>query len=148
MTTPTPTASPAEANRPPATLPWQDAANALFETGYLYLGVAVRPKPIEPATGIIRRACELWARECYAPPGSELRQLRAQLALCRDVLEECRPLVKHRIVDLESTVPGGNVDDSILTRIEVALAGAPALATPSAEPVVPHPPAEATARMP
>ncbi len=120
MSTPTPPASTAEASRPPGSLPWEWAAREL----------ALAPAS---AADTIRRACEQWARSATkhwrqhnAETHTTIKTLRAQLALCRDVLtfadtviEECRPLVKGRLGMLydEGKV---QVDDSILDRIAEA----------------------------
>ncbi len=144
----TPPASPAEANRPPATLPWQDAVQELMAQN---LG------PMQ-AQEVVRRACEQWARQArvnwnlhfvemhnalrtlrsqrdalnaqlddlnvqFAQCGLERQTLRAQLALCRAVIEEARPMVKSHLLEMERFGPG---DESIIGRIEQALAGAPA----------------------
>ncbi len=118
MTTPTPGAydapttppdSPAEVNRPPATLPWQDAARFLAQ-------------PLGPVNTeeVVRRACEQWARSATAHWRQHDADMHKALALCRSVLEECRPMVKAHLLEMERFGPG---DESIVGRIEQALTG-------------------------
>ncbi len=155
MSTPTPPASPAEANRPPdpgtpGSLPWEWAARQIAETPAL-----VNDPQRETWRDIIRRACEQWARyscenwrqhdaemhkalaavaseretlqaqrDCYLASREAYRierdTLQEQLALCRAVLEDCRPMVKAHLLEMERFGPG---DESIVGRIERALTG-------------------------
>ncbi len=152
MSTTTPPASPAEANRPPdhgtpGSLPWEAAARELARHALLPATEKAAPGFVHAtAAETIRRACEQWARyacenwrrhdvqmhdvlyKCRSQCdslGSQCDALRAQLALCRDVLEEARPMVKARLMNEEWGLDGrhSTVDDSILTRIEQALKG-------------------------
>ncbi len=117
----TPPASPAEATRPPdpgtpGSLPWEAAARELSRC------VSQRV-----AEEIVRIACEQWARSSTEHRRQHDAEMHKALALCRSVLtfadtviDECRPLVKGRLMDTELRFPNAPTDDSILDRISEA----------------------------
>ncbi len=138
-----PPASPAEATHSTATPPWVHAVNEHYNRNDSTpnLTELVRRACEQWA----RSATEHWRQhdadvcKLVAALGSERTALRAQLDLCHDafarsdsqcaalqeqlylcrtVLEQCRPMVKAHLLEMERFGPG---DESIIGRIEQAL---------------------------